>query len=419
MSFPLVPLRRLVKLVNGGTPSGDLENWGGDIPWATPTDLARANGRALSTTERTLSEEGLRSGSATVPQGALIMSTRAPIGYVIRVEAPVMALNQGCRGLIANSRVEAAFLQYWLICQAEPIQSLGTGSTFVELSTPSLQQVLIPLPEIPEQRRITAFLDDQVSRIDQVIAFRKRQIDLMLESAKASEHSLVWRGIRSSITAPVPIDPVGEAPAHWARVRNKNLLAESRDLSLDGSEELLTVSHITGITLRSDKNVSMFMAETNEGYVNVKSGDLVINTMWAWMGALGISSLDGIVSPAYGVYRPRDRATFESDYFDALYRSPAYVCEMARFSTGVWSSRLRIYPDVFLALPVVAPPIEEQRAIASRIREARDAANQRTSLLERSIDLLTERRRSLITAAMSGELDPATMSTRAGRVTAS
>ena len=74
-------------------------------------------------------------------------------------------------------------------------------------------------------------------------------------------------------------DPLGEVPAHWEVVRNKVLFHEFDARSTTGDEELLTVSHITGVTPRSEKNVNMIMAETLEGYKKCEIGDLVINTI--------------------------------------------------------------------------------------------------------------------------------------------
>ena len=184
-------------------------------------------------------------------------------------------------------------------------------------------------------------------------------------------------------------------------MRNKELLFEVQTLSTDGSEELLSVSHLTGVGPRSEKNVTMTEAESLDGYRVVEQGDLVINTMWAWMGALGVARHAGIVSPAYGVYRPRSSAPFESRFFGYLYRSTEYVFEMTRVSRGIWSSRLRIYPEVFLRMAVPVAPLEEQRAIADYLD--RETARIDTLIAEqqRLIEMLRERRSAVLSSALA------------------
>ncbi|MDP9848122.1 restriction endonuclease subunit S [Streptosporangium lutulentum] len=196
-------------------------------------------------------------------------------------------------------------------------------------------------------------------------------------------------------------------PRHWCWMRNKELLFEAQTLSTDGSEELLSVSHLTGVGPRSEKNVTMTEAESLDGYRVVEQGDLVINTMWAWMGALGVARHAGIVSPAYGVYRPRPSAPFEPRFFDYLYRSTEYVIEMTRVSRGIWSSRLRIYPEVFLRMAVPVPPLEEQRAIADYLD--REIARIDTLIEEqqRLIEMLRERREATIRSVLLSGLDAA------------
>ncbi|MFJ3204415.1 restriction endonuclease subunit S [Streptomyces sp. NPDC086989] len=198
----------------------------------------------------------------------------------------------------------------------------------------------------------------------------------------------------------------GNVPSRWRWSRNKELLAESLSVSPEGTEELLSVSHLTGITPRSEKTVTMTAAESLEGYRLVEAGDLVINTMWAWMGALGVSKQAGIVSPAYGVYRPRPNAAFCPGFYDYLYRSTPYVMEMTRLSRGIWSSRLRIYPDVFLSMAIPVPPLEEQRAIADYLD--RETARLDTLIEEqqRLIEMLRERRQDLIRDAVLGAINP-------------
>lgn len=156
---------------------------------------------------------------------------------------------------------------------------------------------------------------------------------------------------------------LGPLPAHWNHLRAKYLFREVDERSATGREELLSVSHLTGVTPRSQKMVTMFLAKSNVGHKICRPDDVVINTMWAWMGALGIARHAGIVSPAYGVYRPLPASPFLPPYADQLLRTPAYAAEYQRRSTGVNSSRLRLYPEEFLRIAVVVPPPQDQAAI--------------------------------------------------------
>jgi type I restriction enzyme S subunit len=156
-----------------------------------------------------------------------------------------------------------------------------------------------------------------------------------------------------------------QLPAGWEFHRAKYSFREADDRSEHGDEELLSVSHKTGVTPRSQKNVTMFMAETYEGHKVCRPGDIVVNTMWAWMAAIGVSRHVGIVSPAYGIYRPRAHSHFEPRYLDYLLRTEVYRAEYVRSSRGITTSRLRLYPPDFLNIPFVQPPLDEQRLIVT------------------------------------------------------
>ena len=184
--------------------------------------------------------------------------------------------------------------------------------------------------------------------------------------------------------------------------RNKALFREIDKRSKDGSEELLTVSHITGVTPRAQKEeVNMFLAESNEGYKIVEVGDLAINTMWAWMGALGFSSYNGIVSPSYNVYRFRTSANV--DYYNLLFRSPNFTKEIIRYSTGIWESRLRLYPQGFFEIRSPVPPIEEQAGIVDFVEKETGKTENVVSVLSRQIELLQEYRVALIHECVTGQ----------------
>lgn len=147
------------------------------------------------------------------------------------------------------------------------------------------------------------------------------------------------------------------------------------------------------------------MAETMEGYKLCQTGDLIINTMWAWMGALGTANEAGICSPAYGVYRPKKHAHYDHRYFDYLYRTPHAITEMTRNSKGIVSSRLRLYPKDFFQIQTALPDGTEQTAIATYLDE-------KTAQLDRKIELLVQKaekygklKQSLINETVTRGLD--------------
>ncbi len=199
---------------------------------------------------------------------------------------------------------------------------------------------------------------------------------------------------------------LGKIPAHWPERRAKYYFKEVDERSQAGDEEMLSVSHITGVTPRSQKNVTMFKAESNVGQKCCQPGDVVINTMWAWMAALGVSNHDGIVSPSYGVYRPISNHDYNNYYLDNLLRIGGYRSEYICRSTGIRSSRLRLYPDKFLSMPVVCPPQEEQQTITQFLKAQDSLFRKFIRNKQRLIELLKEQKQNVINQAVTRGLDP-------------
>ncbi len=199
---------------------------------------------------------------------------------------------------------------------------------------------------------------------------------------------------------------LGKIPAHWEEKRGKFFFREVDERSQTGREELLSVSHKTGVTPRSQKNVTMFKAESYIGHKLARKDDIVINTMWAWMAALGVATDTGIVSPAYGVYRPHSNELFDPRYLDYLLRTPMMKWEYLTRSTGIRSSRLRLYPDKFLDISFPRPPLEEQIKMVAflRVKESQIARLIRNK--QRLIALLNEQKQGIINRAVTRGLDP-------------
>jgi len=269
-----------------------------------------------------------------------------------------------------------------------------------------MSRAYMPLPPMEEQVAIGRFLDWASGRLERAIRAKCKVIALLTEQKQVIIHRAVTRGLDPAVTLkPSGIPWLGDIPQHWEVLRAKYLYREVDERSNDGNEELLSVSHLTGVTPRSQKNITMFKAATYAGHKLCRPGDLVVNTMWAWMGALGISGHVGVISPAYAVYRPRRPERIVGSYVDDLLRSRPYASNIICRSTGLRPSRLRLYPEEFFRLPIIQPPVEEQKRIVQAIQGETTELNTVISRLEREIELLREYRIRLVADVVTGKLD--------------
>ncbi len=263
----------------------------------------------------------------------------------------------------------------------------------------------IPVPPREEQDQIVRYLDWQVSRINRLIAAKKKQIAILREQIRCIVSNTVFYGIdHSTVYKEANIFFVGKIPKHWQAKRGKYLLAEHDVRSLTGTEELLSVSHITGITPRSQKNVTMFKAESLIGYKVCAIDDIAANTMWLWQGAIAVSSYHGVISPSYNTYHQINGA-YECRYLDYLLRAKPMVDEYRMRSTGIRKSRLRLYPEQFLAMFFPVPPIDEQDRIADYIERQSEKIEILISSIEHEIVTLHELRARLISDVVTGQMD--------------
>ena len=278
------------------------------------------------------------------------------------------------------------------------------GTTRQILTREDFRNIRVALPTLDEQRAIAEFLDRETGKIDALVAKKERLIDLFEEKRTALITRAVTQGLDPTApTKPSGIDWLGYIPAHWEVKSNRSLFRDVDRRSSTGEEELLTVSHLTGVTRRSEKNVTMIEAESHEGYKICEEGELVINTLWGWMGALGIAWERGIVSPAYNVYRLNE--TMLPRFVDYYCRTRANVCDITRHSKGVWKSRLRIYPEDFREVLTVVPPCSEQEEIADHLDRELCGMDALAKKIGEGLERLSEFRTALISAAVTGKID--------------
>ena len=163
-----VKLGEVAEIMSGGTPKTSVpEYWGGDIAWLTPKDLTGYTSIYISKGERFTTQEGLKNSSATImPKGTILLSSRAPIGYVAIAQNDICT-NQGFKSLICKKeKANNLFIYYWIKKNTQYLQSLGTGTTFGELSKNVVQNIEISLPPLETQQRIAEILSSLDDKID-------------------------------------------------------------------------------------------------------------------------------------------------------------------------------------------------------------------------------------------------------------
>ena len=348
------------------------------------------------------------SSGATKTNDILLVKDGATIGkaaIVERVPFNEAAVNEHVFLLRMSSENLPKY--YFYVIQSPSVQEQiwleVRGAAQPGLSSEFCSKLIVPRPSRLGQESMAYYLDRETARLDALVAAKERVLGLLAEKRRA----LITRAVTHGIDPRAPLRDsgipwLGEIPAHWETERTRWLFRERDERSDTGEEELLTVSHLTGVTPRSEKDVNMFEAATTEGYKICSSGDLAINTLWAWMGAMGVAPEDGIVSPAYNVYEPGAR--LDPSYVDALVRLPIFAQEVTRYSKGVWSSRLRLYPEGFFAVSIPVPPLSEQCEIVAHIANETRKLYELRAATERTTVLLKERRAALIAAAVTGQI---------------
>ena len=336
--------------------------------------------------------------------GDILLSVRAPVG-ALNIADQMYGIGRGLCAITPSPDLTRRFAYYTLRTAKAGLDRASTGSTYDAVTVGDVGGLPFPLPPLPEQRVIVRYLDHVDERIRRYVSVKERLIALLEEERQAVIHRAVTRGLDPNVPLkPSGVEWLGDVPAHWEVRRAKFLYREIDERSLNGKEELMSVSHITGVTPRK-KNVTMFLAESNVGYKLCRLGDVVINTMWAYMAALGVARQEGLVSPSYGVYRPFHLSCMNYDYIDPLLRTELYRTEYFARSTGITASRLRLYPEAFLDIPLLCPPLPEQTDIVEYLDEATADIDAAITRARCQIELLREYRTRLIADVVTGKLD--------------
>lgn len=399
-------LRHVFSVTSGATPeSGRSEYWDGDILWATPEDISSLHTYWLADTRRKITEAGYEScGTTTAPHGSIVLTKRAPIGQLAVLAEPACS-NQGCFLLTPRSEEDPRFYYYWLTVQTDRLQVLGRGSTFMELSTDELKSLHIPHPALTQQRAIADYLDRETARLDALVAAKERVLGLLAEKRRALITHAVTRGLNPD--APLRDSGVpwlGEIPVHWEVKQAKFIFTQSA-LPVREDDEMVTCFRDGQVTLRRNRRLEGFTeADLEHGYQGIREGHLVLHSMDAFAGAIGISDSDGKCSPEYIICDPQDEPV-DNHYYGHLLRTMALAGFIQASCPAVRERAPRIRFSDFGDMLLPLPPIDEQKSLAAVIRRDTVRIDSLQTVATRTINLLRERRASLIAAAVTGQID--------------
>jgi type I restriction enzyme S subunit len=384
MTFEEVPLRRLVECLDGKRVPLNREERA-DIPGEIPY---WGSGGVVDHIAHHLFDETL---VLLGEDGAPFFDKTRPISFLI--QGPSWVNNH--IHVLRPRAIEPRFLSYAL--NAADYGRYISGSTRDKLTQEEMWTIRIPTPPAGPQARIADFLDDQVGRVQAAMRLTQEQAALLLERRRVVADELM-NTLQST------------APA----VRLKYLVRERDERFADrgGDRTPLSVSIHHGVIPRSEGSTGQNLGDNLDTYKVCDPGDIVLNRMRAFQGGVGVAETFGIVSPDYTVLTPSPQLT--PAYLETVLRSPWFVGEMTRRIRGIGGTDQgnvrtpRINYSDLGDLRIPCPTVRVQRSMISGVRGDVEGITSATAALGRREHLLGQRRGSLISAAVSGELDVTT-----------
>lgn len=280
----------------------------------------------------------------------------------------------------------------------------GVMEGFIRLYTDDLFDIPAIVPSIEEQQCIVDFLDQKTAQIDAAIAIKEQQITLL----KERKQILIQQAVTQGLDPTVPmknsgVEWIGEIPAHWEMKKVKHLFRMIMESSeKNNNHELLSVYTDIGVKPRRELEERGNKASTTDGYWFVKKGDIVVNKLLAWMGAIGLSEYDGVTSPAYDILRPK--VEMNGYFYHFLFRSDFCSSELKRHSRGIMDMRLRLYFDKFGLVEVPYPSATEQNKIINFLNINLIKVDESIDLIRQQIEKLREYKTTLINSAVTGKI---------------
>ncbi|MGV2910959.1 restriction endonuclease subunit S, partial [Bacillus safensis] len=194
----------ITDVIGGGTPKSTVKEYfeDGDIPWLTPADLSGYQDMYISRGKRNITEVGLANSSAKIlPSNTVLLSSRAPIGYVT-IASNDICTNQGFKSFLPSNAYYPEYLYWYLKFSTTYLESMASGTTFKELSGSKCKEIALPLPPLNEQKRIADKVEHLLSKIEEA----KQLIEEAKETFELRQAAILDRAFRGELTRKWRID---------------------------------------------------------------------------------------------------------------------------------------------------------------------------------------------------------------------
>ena len=292
----------------------------------------------------------------------------------------------------------ANYLRTWFSYRA-------VGMTRYGISNIDFADARIMIPPIDEQKKISNYLDQKVSQIDDLIQNKQELIDLLKEQRISVICSAVTKGIDSTAEMKDSGNEwLGYIPSHWRVVPAKALFAQSKETRHE-TDIQLTASQKYGIISQEDymerQNYKIVLADKGlENWKHVEPNDFIIS-LRSFQGGLEISYIPGCITWHYIVLKPK--AGVEPEYFKWLFKSPRYIQALQRTANFIRDGQdLRFSNFVQVPLPLI--PMDEQKEIAEYLNKETARIDSIIADITEQIEKLKEYRQSVISEVVTGKV---------------
>ena len=263
-------------------------------------------------------------------------------------------------------------------------------------------RIKAPIPPIDEQKRIAAYLDSKCSEIDALTVDIQSQINTLEQYKRSVITEAVTKGLNKDVEMKESGIPfIGAIPAHWKSDKLKYHLQRNEPRN-PGEQEVLSLYRDYGIVPKDSRNDNFNVtSEDTTNYKYVRVGDFVINKMKAWQGSVAVSDYEGIVSPAYYVYKFTDDNIYRR-YFHYLLRA-CYKDEFMRLSGGIRVGQWDLSATALENTCILLPPYEEQVIIADYLDDKKKDIDDAIAFKHDQLATLDAYKKSIIYEYVTGK----------------